>query len=779
MKVAEATLSFQAMPTLKVDGEVRTFAELEVNGEKFQGVDLGNGTYARLGDRTDGPYDVTLFHGESDHDISNLKVSVTGGGVSRLKDTEGTEHRPDTVQNLDHESITFGDEFLARFQHDIGHVDEIETHDAPEVVPPQVHDSAPEAPRDLPPPPVIVPPPTWQPPAGKTGMSKMFSDLTTPKETRTKEKTEAALQEVDRTTKELVKMLTTLPKGSVVTATKHPAFSAYMSNIAQAAAPAVKRGMDPNQITQDAFAKQVKSLNSRELASLAEAFSDGVEGSPHAESMKELAGIIHKEIKSRQVDFEKEVRAWTDTLHQALAVHEGRSDSVVKDRDQRSYTITDSRDSASGAFRGLVQCFNRAMMSDPDPDKARAMIARVVGGLGTDGRKILLEGLMEHTPKGSPLPLMKMALDARPYPTVLDPEGTAVKAQARFSESTTSYATKLHTQLTELRTSLMTDFGEDDFVDDAPKKPATHKLEVLSHLVRYQAMVDEYERATNQFGTAIPEGFAQLKEAVRDRLVELAMDLAKVDSPLEGFPSEQIPHLEKALKELGITALDNAITGTQTGRRKELEDSFQKKLSPGIRAGISGDFGGLMKGILGLTDLRNRSVETAMGLSSNEKFGHYYHKGSRVDLLGSFADPDLNVAVRRHYLAEAIKSGNLSKDDMLKLQREIQSNAQLVALLIVGTKGPIDDDARWGRVTAEWLVTLDELLAEETGVPAMNVDALKDKLRKNPTGYMREMTPAMKALYEDNLGYRLGIDGTAEPRTDITFAQIMKGIREE
>ncbi|WP_075087683.1 hypothetical protein [Verrucomicrobium spinosum] len=61
MKVAEATLSFQAMPTLKVDGEVRAFAEIEVNGEKFQGVDLGNGTYARLADRTEARTTLLFF----------------------------------------------------------------------------------------------------------------------------------------------------------------------------------------------------------------------------------------------------------------------------------------------------------------------------------------------------------------------------------------------------------------------------------------------------------------------------------------------------------------------------------------------------------------------------------------------------------------------------------------------------------------------------------------------------------------------------------------------
>ncbi|WP_050027845.1 hypothetical protein [Verrucomicrobium sp. BvORR034] len=781
MKVAEATLSFQAMPTLKVDGEVRTFAEIEVNGEKFQGVDLGNGTYARLADRTDGPYDVTLFHGESDHDISNLKVSVTGGGVSRLKDTEGTEHRTDSIQTLDHESITFGDEFLAKFQHEVGHVGGTDPHDAPELDSSTgvQGSSLPVPPQDEPPKPAIVPPPAWKPPVGKTGMSKFFSDLTTPKETRTTEKTSASLQEVDKTTLEMLKMLSSMPKGSMVNASKHPNFEAYMNNIKLAAQPTVKRGADLDTAMQESFAKQIKTLSSKELSALAEAFSAGVEGSPFAGPLKDLAGIIHKQIKTRQGSFETEARAWTDSLHKALAVHEGRLQGTVVDREDSIHKVSDSRESVSLAFRGLVQSFNRAMLSEPDPDKARAMVARVVGGLGTDGRKVLLEGLMEHIPKGTPLPLMKMALNDGPYPAVLDPDGTIAKAQARVRESANSHAAGIQSHLADLATELLADFGEDGFVDDAPKKPGTHKQEFLSHVMRFQALVDEYERAAGQFGAKLPEDFEKFKESIRDRLFDLAIDLAGAASPLEGFPSEQIPQLEKALEKLKIPSLNNAITGTQTARRKVLEDSFQAKLSPGIQAGVTGNFDGMVKGMLGVIDQRNRSVETALGLSSNAKFGHYYHKGFNVDLLGSFADPELNVAVRRHYLTQAIESGNLSKEDMVKLQREIQSNGPLIALLIVGGKGTPDDDVRWGRLTAEWLVTLDQVLADKTGVPAMNVELQTDKMKQDPGKFMRDLSPAQKQVYEDNFGYRIGNGDTVTPRTDRSFEQIMKGIRGE
>jgi hypothetical protein len=115
MKVAEATFAFEAMPTLKVDGEVRTFTDIQVNGETFKGVDMGNGSYARLTDRTEGRFDVTLFSEAPDHDLSNMQVSVTGGGVSRLQDTEGHAHGTDNVHKLDHEAITLTEAFFDQF----------------------------------------------------------------------------------------------------------------------------------------------------------------------------------------------------------------------------------------------------------------------------------------------------------------------------------------------------------------------------------------------------------------------------------------------------------------------------------------------------------------------------------------------------------------------------------------------------------------------------------------------------------------------------------------
>ncbi len=552
---------------------------------------------------------------------------MTGGGVSRLKDTEGTEHRSNVVHTLDHESIIFGDEFLARFQHEAAHVERTES---PEMDPSsgiQGSDSPP-VPQEDPPKPAIVPQAEWKPPVGKTGMSKFFSDLTTPKETRTTEKTSASLQEVDKTTLEMLKMLSSMPKGSVVNASKHPNFEAYMKNIHLAAQPAVKRGMDQDTAAQESFAKQIKSLSSTELSALAEAFSSGVEGSPFAGPLKDLAGIIHKEIKSRQGSFETEARAWTDSLNNALAVHEGRLQGTLVDRENSIHKVTDSRESVSLAFRGLIQSFNRAMMGEADPEKARAMVARVVGGLGTDGRKVLLEALMEHIPKGTPLPLMKMALRDGPYPEVLDPEGTIAKAQARVRESANNHAANIQAQLTDLAAELLTDFGEDDFVDDAPKKPGTHKQEFLSHVMRFQALVDEYERSNGQLGTKPPEDFEKFKESIRDRLFELAIDLAGAASPLEGFPSEQIPQLEKALEKLKIPSLNDAITGTQAARRKVLEDSFQARLSPGIQAGVAGNFDGMVKGMLGLIDQRNRSVETAWDSPAMPSLATIFTKGS-------------------------------------------------------------------------------------------------------------------------------------------------------
>lgn len=86
--------------------------------------------------------------------------------------------------------------------------------------------------------------------------------------------------------------------------------------------------------------------------------------------------------------------------------------------------------------------------------------------------------------------------------------------------------------------------------------------------------------------------------------------------------------MEKALEKLKIPSLNDAITGTQAARRKVLEDSFQARLSPGIQAGVAGNFDGMVKGMLGLIDQRNRSVETAWDSPAMPSLATIFTKGS-------------------------------------------------------------------------------------------------------------------------------------------------------
>lgn len=114
MDVAKATISFNAKPQVQLGGQVKEFTEIEVGGKKFQGVDLGNGNYARLKDRQNGKYDVVLFRGDS-ADISKMSVMVSGGSVSRLRTTDNQKFDRDNGSLLQGKTLSFDNEFATEF----------------------------------------------------------------------------------------------------------------------------------------------------------------------------------------------------------------------------------------------------------------------------------------------------------------------------------------------------------------------------------------------------------------------------------------------------------------------------------------------------------------------------------------------------------------------------------------------------------------------------------------------------------------------------------------
>lgn len=307
MKVAEATFAFEAMPTLRVDGEVRSFADLQVNGETFKGVDMGNGTYARLTDRTEGRFDVTLFHESSDHDLSNMQVSVTGGGVSRLQDMEGHAHGTDQVRKLDHEAITLTEAFFDQFlgQDGVRPLPESQRHARPpgDGVGGQGLTSHP--PQGAPPP--LGPPPT-------DGVDD-DPDVSIVIESRPRDGAPPSVEELGRSTGSFLTALSQEPTDSSIQAVKLQNFATYLAGIPKEEG-SEKAPFQP-------FTDQIKKLTTKELTALSEAFTSAVGTDSNAAALAELSDIVKTEITARQDKLDTEVRLWTDCLNKALAVHEG------------------------------------------------------------------------------------------------------------------------------------------------------------------------------------------------------------------------------------------------------------------------------------------------------------------------------------------------------------------------------------------------------------------------------------------------------------------------
>lgn len=87
--ISKATLSFESRPQIKMGGVKQPFKMMDVGGKSMIGVDLGNGTVARLKSMPGGKYDIELIS-KSGKELSDVKIRVTGGTLSRMTTMSGT-----------------------------------------------------------------------------------------------------------------------------------------------------------------------------------------------------------------------------------------------------------------------------------------------------------------------------------------------------------------------------------------------------------------------------------------------------------------------------------------------------------------------------------------------------------------------------------------------------------------------------------------------------------------------------------------------------------------
>ncbi|WP_018692048.1 hypothetical protein [Algicola sagamiensis] len=114
--ISQVTISFDSRPDIKVGQETKSFGLMNVNGQDIVGVDLGNNTFAKLSNRPDGKYDVTLFKGDG-KPLDERSVSIQGGHVSRLQDSSGNKLANQAHRHLDTmKTFQFNQGYLNRFE---------------------------------------------------------------------------------------------------------------------------------------------------------------------------------------------------------------------------------------------------------------------------------------------------------------------------------------------------------------------------------------------------------------------------------------------------------------------------------------------------------------------------------------------------------------------------------------------------------------------------------------------------------------------------------------
>jgi hypothetical protein len=98
--VKSATFTFAAKPELLVGGKKQPFENMSVNGKTIQGVRLKDGSLARLSQRQDGKWNVTLTASQG-KDLSKRTIHIgEGGRISRLRTAEGERFKLKNNQEL-------------------------------------------------------------------------------------------------------------------------------------------------------------------------------------------------------------------------------------------------------------------------------------------------------------------------------------------------------------------------------------------------------------------------------------------------------------------------------------------------------------------------------------------------------------------------------------------------------------------------------------------------------------------------------------------------------
>lgn len=111
--INRATVTFNERPEIRVDGKKQKFEMQTVDGKSFMGIKIGEDTYAKLTNRPDGKYDVTMFRAGG-KELPDFPVKVNNGAVSRIQTAAGKFDQV-TPSDSDGSPIKFNKDFATNF----------------------------------------------------------------------------------------------------------------------------------------------------------------------------------------------------------------------------------------------------------------------------------------------------------------------------------------------------------------------------------------------------------------------------------------------------------------------------------------------------------------------------------------------------------------------------------------------------------------------------------------------------------------------------------------
>lgn len=111
-QIQRADITFNRMPTIKLNGEEQKFTLITTGDKSFIGVNLGNQTYAKLTQRSAGGYEVSMFSTDKSS-IANRQITIKGGTVSRIKTSNGKAYSG--AENETSEPFQFDAQFVDNY----------------------------------------------------------------------------------------------------------------------------------------------------------------------------------------------------------------------------------------------------------------------------------------------------------------------------------------------------------------------------------------------------------------------------------------------------------------------------------------------------------------------------------------------------------------------------------------------------------------------------------------------------------------------------------------